>query len=257
MSFEYPLVFFTVLTQLATGLAFFLCWQIWINPDETGKGWQQAWLWTGALSAIGLIASLCHLGQPFSAWKALYNLGASSLSWEALGFACFTFLAFLVFFLPTRGWALLAAITGAFSLVTQGMTYAPPSMPAINNAFPMAIFWLSAFTLGASGITLIRKPESSLAGRIAIIALMAVMLIAPAIWTSGSITMANSASLWLNSGWFWCGVVLIALALAATWFDKGYKSLRFASLFIGIFFTRMVFFADTVHTAQVLGLPFN
>ncbi|MDE5831752.1 MAG: dimethyl sulfoxide reductase anchor subunit [Desulfovibrio sp.] len=257
MSFEFPLVFFTVLTQLACGMAIFLCWRMWINPDSDDLPKRRAWLWTGGVAAVGLIASLCHLGQPFQAYMALINLGASSLSWEVLAFSCFTALAFLVYFVYSRALALLAAIIGAVGLFTQGLTYAPPSMPAINNVFPMVVFWLSAIALGASSLTLIRSAEYNLAGRLAMCALIAVLLIAPSIWLSGSTTMRETGLLWLKSGGFWCGAVLILLAFVATWFDKGGKILRFASLFCGVFLTRMIFFSGTVHTASNMGLPFN
>ncbi|MBD5608591.1 MAG: dimethyl sulfoxide reductase anchor subunit, partial [Desulfovibrio sp.] len=119
MSFEFPLVFFTVLTQLAAGLAIYLCWQMWIKPDlDENKAWKQAWLWTAGVSVVGLIASLCHLGQPFSAYRALSNLSASSLSWEVLAFCCFTALAFLCYFWRSRALALLTALFGALGLVT-------------------------------------------------------------------------------------------------------------------------------------------
>lgn len=258
MSFEFPLVFFTVLTQLAAGLAICLCWQTWIKPDQgEDKSFRQAWLWTAGVSAVGLIASLCHLGQPFSAYRALANLSASSLSWEVLAFCCFTALAFLCYFCRSRALALLTALVGALGLVTQGMTYASPSMPAINNVAPMAIFWLSALALGGSSLTLIMTKESSLAARIAMGALIVVLLLAPSIWLSGTATMRESGLMWFESGGFWCGVALLFLAFVATWFDKGGKILRFASLFCGVLLTRMIFFADTVHTASNLGLPFN
>lgn len=45
MSYEFPLVFFTVLSQLAAGLAIFLCWNMWItNEAENANLSRKAWL---------------------------------------------------------------------------------------------------------------------------------------------------------------------------------------------------------------------
>lgn len=256
MSFEFPLVLFTILSQLAVGLAFLLCRAMLAHENES-ISWHRAWLCTAAISAAALIASLWHLGHPFEAFRALENLFASSLSWEVLGFSCFTALAVATYFSHTRTLAILTTCVGAFSLFTQGLTYAPPSMPAIHNALPMAIFLLSAIALGGSALTLSRPQEFSLPARISMLALIVALLAGPAIWESGSATMQATASLWLHSPWFWAGLFLIVMALITTWFDAGGKFVRFASLLCGIFFTRMVFFADTVHTATNLGLPFN
>lgn len=257
MSFEFPLVFFTVLTQLGAGMAIFLCWSLYSSSQDRNKI-KKAWICITAVSCIGLVLSLFHLGHPFDAYKALYNLGASWLSWEGLGFACFCGLAFINIFCYSRALAVLTALVGAFSLFAQGMTYSPPSIPALNNLLPMAIFWLSALALGACAVAVHLQETHENIIRFLVFALLIVLLAAPAIWISGTTTMRESSDLWATSPWFWAGIILVAFALAATWlFAKRNVKVQAICLLCGIICTRMVFFADTAHTAANLGLPFN
>lgn len=256
MSFEFPLVIFTVLSQLASGMAIFLCWSMYAYPDAQASI-RKSWLWVGVISICGLIASLFHLGHPFMAYKALYNLGASWLSWEGLGFAVFCLLAFITWLKPSRMLGIVTALVGAYSLIAQGLTYAPPSIPALHNALPMALFWLSALAMGGCFLAFVAPGKHELAARFAMLALIAALLGGPAIWVSGTPTMQASSALWASSPWFWIGVALIAAALIATWSAARSAKWQLAALICGIFFTRMVFFADTMHTAAHIGLPYN
>lgn len=259
MNYEFPLVFFTVLSQLAVGMTIYLCWNLYARPDALDRDVQKkSWIWITVAAACGLLLSLLHLGHPFAAWKALNNLGVSWLSWEGLGFACFCGLAFINIFYPTRFLALLTALIGAFGLVAQGMTYAPPAIPALNNSLPMAFFWLSALAMGGCALAILVRGREEIAARYAIIALLVLLLAGPAIWISGTATMRESALLWFGSAWFWVGLILVALALLGTWFqEKISLKWQLVALVCGIICTRMVIFADTIHTAANLGWPYN
>lgn len=259
MSFEFPLVFFTVFTQLGAGADMFLCWHMFTNasPDYS-PAIKKAWICITAISCIGVIASFFHLGHPFAAYKALYNLGASWLSREGLAFACFCFMAFINIFRSSKFLALITALLGAFGLFAQGMTYSPPSIPALNNVMPMAIFWLSALAMGGCAMAVHLGYNNESLVRLLVLALLVILLAGPAIWISETPTMRESGLLWAGSFWFWAGIALVAAAFAATWLHaKRNPKLRMICLLCGIICTRMVFFVDTAHTAANLGLPFN
>lgn len=259
MSFEFPLVFFTVLTQLGAGASMFLCWHVFTNSDpDNMPAIKQGWICITVISCIGVIASFFHLGHPFAAYKALYNLGASWLSWEGLAFACFCLLAFINIFCRSKFLSLITALLGAFGLFAQGMTYSPPSIPALNNLMPMAIFWLSALAMGSCAMAAHLGYSNERLIRLFMLALLVILLAGPAIWISGTPTMRESSALWASSFWFWAGIVLVGAAFAATWLHpKKNPKLQMICLLCGIICTRMVFFADTAHTAANLGLPFN
>ena len=97
MSFEFPLVIFTVFTQLGVGVALFAWWDMLVTPEEahTKTVRMRVWFCAFVASFVGLAASLFHLGHPLAAYKALYNLGDSWLSREGLIFGCFCGLAFI------------------------------------------------------------------------------------------------------------------------------------------------------------------
>lgn len=252
MSYEFPLVIFTVLSQAAVGVAIFLCWNLYTTPvSQDRETLRKSWLWICILAACGLIASLFHLGHPFQAWKALYNLGDSWLSREAFGFDIFCILALICVFYPTRPLGVITCLVGVYSLVAQGFTYAPPSIPALNNLLPMALFWLSALALGACALTMLKS------ARLAMLALIVTLLAGPVIWISGTPTMQESSLLWITSPWFWTGFLLVCGAFIASWLPSINIKLQFAALLCGILCTRMVFFADTAHTAANMGLPFS
>lgn len=86
MTAEWPLIAFTVLSQLAAGLAVFLA-----LPGRPAS--RTGWLSVFVVGAAGLLASLFHLGQPLRAASALNGLGTSWLSAEGLLFGVFTALA--------------------------------------------------------------------------------------------------------------------------------------------------------------------
>lgn len=238
-------------------MAIFLSWNLYAHPQALDAAAQRkAWIWSTVGATCGLAFSLFHLGHPFTAYKALYNLGASWLSWEGLGFACFCGLAFVNIFCHSRALALLAAFAGAFGLYAQGMTYAAPSIPALNNILPMAFFWLSALAMGACALAIVLQGKDEHAERYALIALITLLIAGPTIWISGTTTMRESSLLWLTSFWFWAGIILGALALAATW-CPAQKRMKWRLLTLAVIRTRRAFFADSAHTAGNLGLPFN
>lgn len=258
MSVDFPLVVFTLLSQLAVGISFFVCWNSYrLNAAERAPTMHKAWFWAFAFSLIGIIASLFHLGHPFQAFKALYNLGGSWLSVEGAVFACFCGLSFICIFWRPRWFEILTALFGCFGLVAQGLTYSPPSMPAINNAFPMALFFFSAIAMGACCEGIMRPKARNVLTRPFVLILIILLLTAPVVWITGGGAMGASGHDWLASFLFWLGIAFLLAAFIIACARKTHGGWELATLVCGLLLTRMVFFADVVHTASRLGLPYN
>ncbi|MFH2133299.1 MAG: DmsC/YnfH family molybdoenzyme membrane anchor subunit, partial [bacterium] len=86
---QWPLVLFTVITQLGVGLLLISGVIRFILADQLND--TQADLFAGAvallvicLTLIGMMTSLFHLGSPRNAYRAVLNLGSSWLSAEIL-----------------------------------------------------------------------------------------------------------------------------------------------------------------------------
>lgn len=255
MNYEFPLVLFTALTQAAVGMALIAAWRE-CKTECIGIFYaRREWAVIFLLALFGLIASLFHLGDPKRAMTALVNLSHSWLSREGLVFGLFAFFALLNVFKRRRCFALAAAILGIAGIVIQGMTYAPVSMPVISNAVPMCIFALSAACLGTA-LTQMAEDNCISKVRAAALVLTIVLLVAlPFIWKSGDPLSRQTAELWLSSVPFWCGIACLAAALLMS--VMGRRCLVMGLLVLaGVILCRMTFFADTLHTATRIGMPY-
>lgn len=253
MHYEFPLVFFTVLTQLAVGLVLVNVWQEW-RPAPLGRDTSSVRPWQAAFAAaaLGLLASLFHLANPLRAVTAMSGLANSWLSREGLVLGLFTLLLLVRWRIHSRLLSMLVALMGVLGLVMQGLTYAPVSMPAINNSFPFLLFSLTSLVLGtgfcqAKGITGLHR------GVLAI--LVVLLLVVPCFWTSGNALMQATAVAWKASSFFWGGIALLLLGFALT-FRCCKPVVRGLVLLVGILLTRMVFFGETLHTVTNMGKPF-
>lgn len=152
---EWPLIIFTVLGQIAIGIILML-WLLERNRDHLDtKLFNQGVTVSGGLLILALLASLFHLGQPQAAYRALAHLGSSWLSREIL-FFLLTFLAWIYLFLLSRqqtssrtlGLGFTAAL-GLMGVVSSAMIYVLPRVPAWNNVGPVLFFLLTTCLLGA------------------------------------------------------------------------------------------------------------
>lgn len=249
MNYEFPLVFFTVLTQLGIGLALVGAWKTCFGGSLITR---RFWLTALAATLAGLVASLFHLGDPLRAATALNGLGHSWLSREGLVFGLFVLLLLLAALRPGRAAAALpAALAGLAALVVQGFTYAPVSMPAISNGFPLLLFVLTALALGMSFGAAAAGPQ-----RLTLSLLLVVLLIVPCLWASGSAIMQDTAALWRQSAGFWAGLVLTAAALVLSLVCRQGTRAQGVLLLCGALLVRVAFFSATVHTATRLGMPY-
>lgn len=163
---ELPLVFFTVVGQWAVGTAVLLAILDQFVPSLAGEK-ETRILRTAGLSifplcALALIFSIFHLGQPFTAYRALSNFGSSWLSREIWLFMAFGALALINSYIwwknstnasTRRMVGLLTAIVGIIAVSVSSMVYTLPAHLAWNSWQTTATFLLSAALLGS--ITLI------------------------------------------------------------------------------------------------------
>ncbi|HWR03413.1 MAG TPA: DmsC/YnfH family molybdoenzyme membrane anchor subunit [Humidesulfovibrio sp.] len=268
-SMELPLVLFTILSQTAIGLTLLSGLRRWRLADLPGQGAgvqmardeadRRQWLAAAGLLGVGLLLSLAHLGHPLEAFMALKHLSTSWLSREALAFAALTgLMAFTAYkglpSLLVRGTAAL----GLLALFIQGMTYSPPSFPAVDNGLPFALFLISAVILGAGAASLFVESEDSPGLRGVLVAALAVglavHLVLPVAWLSGGTVTHMTAVAYLRSPLYWAHI-LVGLAgplLVVALTRRIPRWLPYA-LLAGALCGRIVFYLETVHTAANIG----
>lgn len=250
MTSEWPLIIFTVLTQLAAGLAVFLTLR--------GCASRQGWMLVFLAGALGLVASLFHLGQPWRAASALGGLGTSWLSAEGLLFGVFVLLAAITWLRGGSGISAAgAALVGALGLAVQGMTYSPESMPFVSGGLPLFLFILSALALGAVFLPMFETGERRFGTVLPICLwmLLAVLVAAPLLGMAGGAVMRASALAWLHSAWYWIGILAIAATLVLVHSDR-MRCAQMALALVSVLCIRIAFFADTVNTAAWIGFPY-
>jgi anaerobic dimethyl sulfoxide reductase subunit B len=141
---ELPLIIFTLCGQMAAGIAIF---SLFGGPLSI---LMLAML--GGLIGISALASLLHLGTPLNAWRALNHLKKSWLSREILMFGLFGASWLIALALPGMG-KLPLALTGIGLVYSMSQVYRFKAAPAWNTWRTPAAFFLSAGTLGLTGIT--------------------------------------------------------------------------------------------------------
>lgn len=150
---ELPLVLFTVLSQMAAGATvtlYLLDYLAGNVPSELGRRITVVII---AVTGIGLVASLVHLGEPLAAYRALAHLSTSWLSREIALFGIFIFVLLLYYRQWIKGTQRLtagaaAALVAILAVWSSGMVYILPARPAWNNVGPVLFFFFTAASLG-------------------------------------------------------------------------------------------------------------
>lgn len=258
-SMEFPLVLFTVLSQAAIGLTMMRA--VRTASGDAGVDTRKEWLTIAGLMGVGLLGSLFHLGHPLGAPTALNHLGTAWLSREVLfaglfmGVAALAVLASGAAGKPALAW--LGAALGLGVILSAGMTYAPPALPALNNALPAVFFLTSAAILGAGfGSWFAGEDLEPLMTRVfttAVIVGLVLYLVAPCVWLSGGAVMRMTGQAWLGSGYYWTHLGVLAAALAVVWKTRSIPVWLPILALLGELIGRAGFFVDTVHTAANMG----
>lgn len=263
-SYETPLVLFTVLSQLSVGMVAVTAVRSFAGdgPQAQPKKIRSEWLVAGGVLVVGMIASVFHLGHPTGMARAIVHLGSAWLSREALTTGIFLGLVALGVVLmrdkTNRGLIVVTALVGLLALFSMGMTYSPPSFPAINNVLPFVFFLLTAALLGSSvGVLFAPESKEPLVTRILTVSLivgLVVYLIVPCIWLSGGEIMRQTGQSWMASPLYWGRIIVgLALPLAVIGAMKKAPGWLWVVILAGELMGRAVFFANTVHTAANMG----
>lgn len=258
---QLPLVIFTVFSQTAVGLVAISAVRQHATEGPVGRV-RFEWLTAAILLVVGLGASLFHLGHPMGAPTALKHLEKAWLSREGLGIGVFTALV-LAGFLSAKGkvnaaLAFVAAAVGVIALFFTGMTYAPPSFPAVNNVMPFVFFLLTAAMLGA-GFASYFTPEEKmpLVTRILAVSLvvgLVLYLAVPSLWLSGGTVMQQTGMNHLLSPLYWARIVIgLVIPLIGVWKMRTVPSWAPVLILAGEIMGRIAFFSLTVHAASNLG----
>ncbi len=161
---EWPLVAFTLLSQLAAGCFFSIVLPLCFSRPGAGPAARALRIWAPAVLAVILAAaaavSFFHLGHPFRAYRVLANLRTSWLSREIVSELAFlaglSTLAALAFFgagegRASRAVAILTSVAALAFLASMTRLYMLTTVPVWNTVSTPLSFGLSAGLLGALG----------------------------------------------------------------------------------------------------------
>jgi len=260
---DFSLVLFTMLGQMAVGLAIMAA----LRP-QTAEGPSEGklkthWLVAGCLLVAGLIASFFHLGHPGGSVLTLTHLSNSWLSREVLAFGVFGALlaaTWLTLLKSGTGSLLgrIAAAVGIIAVLVSGMVYAPPGFPALNNISPLVLFLLTAFILGSALASYFAddklQPTLTMVLAVSLIVGLVINLLLPSMWLAGNKAAQMTGQNFLSSGWFWARIVLeFVIPLVALAAMKKIAVWVPVLVVFGELVGRIMFFGSVVHSAATIG----
>lgn len=170
---EWPLLTFTLLTQLAVGAyIFFTIIRALNNKLGNNLGitvTKRGMFLIGPVMLIALIFSVFHLGTPFGAYRSILNLGSSWLSREILFSGGFFALWILSFYLDRKGsWnqavGWITSIVGLGAIFSMASIYATSIKPAWTDLNTYLAFYGTTFVFGAAAsmvMILLSKEEKT------------------------------------------------------------------------------------------------
>ncbi|BAE85197.1 dimethyl sulfoxide reductase anchor subunit family protein [Desulfitobacterium hafniense] len=161
---EWPLMTFTLLSQLAIGMFIVLMLVkagVGNQDSQASKAIRSGFTAVGPLTALALVFSLFHLGDPLGAPRSILNLGSSWLSREIMTAGGF-FALWLVFWWLSRkgkesnalGW--VTVLMGLAAVFSMASIYSSSIRPAWDNVNTYIAFYgatLAMGVLGAAAVT--------------------------------------------------------------------------------------------------------
>lgn len=157
---EWPLLMFTLLSQLAIGSFVLLLGVQYILQKQNNQLANDTTRWgmmmVGPVMALALILSLFHLGKPFSAYLSITNLATAWLSREILTAGGFFVLwvAYYYLFRKNKPSLVLGGITAIFGLAavySMANIYSNSINPAWIDPNTQITFFATTFVLGVIG----------------------------------------------------------------------------------------------------------
>ena len=207
---DLPLLIFTLCMQGAIGA---MLWSVILRLKDSKTPLNKTnTLVALVLAAVGIVASLLHLGQPLLAITSLLNVASSWLSREIL-FSGGFFGLLLIYWWLERGekaagarnaLSYLTVLVGLSAIYTMGRLYMAGIMPAWQTSYTMISFYATAIILGGMiyYVTAAKKAVPSLPVDLI---LLAVVMLQAAFMPSylanlATTTMAGQESLSLMAG---------------------------------------------------------
>lgn len=259
---ELPLILFTLLTQMAVGLAVFAALRQWATVEGFTVKTRNEWIAILVLIGLGVLAAFFHLGRPFGAIRMLVNIGSAWLSREILSFGIFGLLAaislYMVYTKSPNGWMIkLTALVGLLAVFSTGMAYAGKALDAVNNILPLVLFMLTVFTLGPAVATyFVEEKANNLLTSVlspTLLASLIVRFVVPFIWLSGNTVMRASGQNFLASPLHWLHLTVLLAGLVVVRRGKNIPAWLPIVLLVGELLGRIAFFVLVTSSGANLG----
>lgn len=265
---DFPLVIFTVLSQIAIG-ALVTLWILEITGRKisVSSGFTISAAIAG-IAIIGVLGSLFHLGHPFEAYRAIRNIGESWLSREVTVYVIFILFSLAYCFYwkadhPANRKIVgaLATLFGAGTIFASAMVYTIPAIPAWNNGSTTLSFFLTSMLLGpilVGAVLQWKKEQKFNFSRITLVStgLSVIFLGVYITFLFSGLEAAEQTGVQIvNSGMFWIRIALLGVVLAMLFPTiKGNKSnsavtcsLMFFLLMVSELLGRILFYSTAVH----------
>ncbi len=165
---EWPLVFFTLLSQMTTGIIFIsLLLTLFVKNSEmlSGNDFRKGYFLVSlVLIVVAMGISFFHLASPLQSVYALGNLGSSWLSREIFVMSLFTFLIAVCCSSAWLGipglsglrlWHAAAALAGLILVWIMARIYMLPLSPVWDSPSTITAFYISTFLLGAMALVVL------------------------------------------------------------------------------------------------------
>lgn len=165
---EWPLVFFTLLSQLSMGILLAAMVVLVVMQDQALAAHlplRNLMLLTALLAmGVALVLSFLHLANPLHSVYALSNMGSSFLSREILMVSVFTFLLALSWgsvrwgIPPAPAFQMLfpvALLSGLILVWVMARLYMIPTVPSWNHPLTLLQFFNSGLLLGSLTLLLL------------------------------------------------------------------------------------------------------
>lgn len=259
---ELPLVLFTLLTQIAVGMALFAAMRQWAVVDGPSLQTRNEWVAVLGLVVVAVLAAFFHLGKPLGFIRMLANIQTAWLSREILAFGLFGALTavtfYTVFTKAANGWLIKAtALMGLLAVFSTGMAYASAGLDAIHNILPLVLFFLTVFTLGpAIASYFVAKESHTLLRSVLLPGLLTSLVLRfaiPFVWLSGSAVMKQTGQNFLASPLHWLHLAALLVGLVFVARSKNIPSWLPVVLLIGELLGRIAFFALVTSSGANLG----
>ncbi len=238
---NWPLVFFTVLSQLGTGLAFFAWWKEHHGDSPSARTWQSSAVCAAAASVAALIA--------------FGGLGSASMLISQTGCLLLLVCAFAAM-RRCSVCGLVAWLAGAVCVMSQALAAVPGDILSTSGIFPFLLFPLCTVILGAVFAQLkqmgepddpsVRYGRFYMPLRICLWIMLVITAIAPCVaWDDPF--MRKSAIIWMQTQLYWMGVIFSGVVIGLSHMGRITLLVQAIVAVISITGLRTAFYADGVH----------